>query len=159
VVDKLHFANGVVLVDNERALLIAETPDYQVTKYYLEGPKKGQREKWLDRLPGMVDNIHKGSNGIIRLSLPQKNDFLNQKIVQPNVILKSLIMKIFKIKQFVPLAKYAMVLEVDEKTGKIVRALEDSKGKTVFSVTSAVEKDGYLYLGTINSHKLARYKL
>lgn len=62
----IHFANGVVLSDDEEFLLVAETGRSCVYRYYLKGPKKGTHNVFLDGLPGLPDNLKSdGKDGFL----------------------------------------------------------------------------------------------
>lgn len=56
--DGLHFANGVILSPGEDFLIVAETGDSRLHRYYLKGPKKGTHDIFLDGLPGLPDNLN-----------------------------------------------------------------------------------------------------
>ena len=57
LIDGLHFANGVVLSPAEDFVLVAETTKSRIHRYYLKGPKKGNRDIFIDGLPGLPDNL------------------------------------------------------------------------------------------------------
>jgi len=56
----------------------------------------------------------------------------------------------------IPLPKETAVLELDLKTKQVLRYYEDSTNAKLSMITSAVERDGYLYLGSFfkNIYKL-----
>lgn len=58
LMDGLHFANGVILSPGEDFLIVAETGDSRLHRYYLKGPKKGTHDIFLDGLPGLPDNLN-----------------------------------------------------------------------------------------------------
>jgi len=66
----LHFANGVQLSKNEDFVLVAETCQSRIMRYYLKGEKKGQSDVFIDGLPGVPDNIRPDGKGGILVSLP-----------------------------------------------------------------------------------------
>ena len=43
----LYFANGLVVTDNGDALLVSETAMARITKLFVKGPRKGQKELFL----------------------------------------------------------------------------------------------------------------
>ncbi|XP_047033397.1 protein STRICTOSIDINE SYNTHASE-LIKE 7 [Helicoverpa zea] len=57
LVDNLWFANGVALSPDNDFLVVAESSNTKLTKYYLNGPKKGKSEVFVDGLPGVPDNV------------------------------------------------------------------------------------------------------
>ncbi len=63
LIDKLSFANGVAVDESGTFLLVAETGAYRIWKYWLKGPKRGQKEAIAENLPGFPDNINRGQDG------------------------------------------------------------------------------------------------
>nr|CAI5821469.1 unnamed protein product [Callosobruchus analis] len=63
LIDKLHFANGVQLSDDEEFVIVAETHRNRIHRYYLKGSKKGTHDIFIDGLPGMPDNLKSDSKG------------------------------------------------------------------------------------------------
>nr|CAD7264043.1 unnamed protein product [Timema shepardi] len=63
LLDKLHFANGVILSPLEDFVVVAETAASKLQRYYLKGPKKGQKDIFLDGLPGLPDNLKSNGRG------------------------------------------------------------------------------------------------
>jgi len=53
----MYFANGISVDKDENYLIITETFQAQVRKYYLKGEKMGQLDILLDRLPGLPDGV------------------------------------------------------------------------------------------------------
>jgi hypothetical protein len=49
-------------------------------------------------------------------------------------------------------------LSLDE-TGKITGSLQDPSGENLQAVTSAFERDGYLYLGSLMNDRIGKFKL
>ncbi|CAH1984610.1 unnamed protein product [Acanthoscelides obtectus] len=63
LIDKIHFANGVQLSDDEEFVIISETPRNRIHRYYLKGSKKGVHDIFIDGLPGMPDNLKSDGKG------------------------------------------------------------------------------------------------
>ena len=61
--DGLNFANGVAVSKDQSYLLINETANYRVWRYWFSGPDAGKSEVIIDNLPGFPDNINNGLNG------------------------------------------------------------------------------------------------
>ena len=53
----LYFANGVAVSPNGDYVLVVETGRYRVIRYWLKGPRRGEREIFIDNLPGFPDGI------------------------------------------------------------------------------------------------------
>ncbi|ROT67715.1 Adipocyte plasma membrane-associated protein [Penaeus vannamei] len=65
----IHFANGVQLSPDHDFVLVCETFQKRVWRYWLQGPKAGASEIFVDRLPGMPDNLRNRNEGGYYVSL------------------------------------------------------------------------------------------
>jgi sugar lactone lactonase YvrE len=65
---RLYFPNGIVVTSDQRAVLVAESTRYRLTKYWLTGDRAGTTETFLDDLPGIADGFTRDVDG--RLLLP-----------------------------------------------------------------------------------------
>lgn len=63
LLDGLNYANGIAISADNSYLLVAETSNYRVIKYWLTGLRAGETEVLLENLPGFPDNIKTGLNG------------------------------------------------------------------------------------------------
>ncbi|KAJ8926073.1 hypothetical protein NQ315_009929 [Exocentrus adspersus] len=84
LIDKLHFANGVILSEDEEFVLVAETLLNRIHRYYLKGPKQGTSDIFVDGLPGLVDNLKPDGKGgflaALVLAVDADHPFLLQSI-------------------------------------------------------------------------------
>ena len=53
----LYFANGVAVSHDQQCVLVSETTNYRIVRYWTAGEKKGQSDYILHELPGFPDNI------------------------------------------------------------------------------------------------------
>ncbi|KAK8716864.1 hypothetical protein V6N13_044157 [Hibiscus sabdariffa] len=68
----LYFPNGVAVSPHQDSVIFCETAMRRCRKYYIQGNKKGQVEKFIDNLPGLVDNIEY-DGGHYWIALPTEN--------------------------------------------------------------------------------------
>ena len=152
----LYFANGVALSENEDFVLINETWRYRILRYWLKGPRAGQHEIFIDQLPGFPDNISSNRRGTFWVAIFTVRNKLVDRL-HPFPFLKAQLSKLPK--ALLPKAKpYGLVLALDER-GNITQSLHDPTGKNLTAVTSAVEHEGYLYLGSLHNDRIGKYKL
>ncbi|KAH9289363.1 hypothetical protein KI387_033480, partial [Taxus chinensis] len=103
---------------------------YRCRKFWLEGPKKGQTESFIDRLPGFPDNIRSDGEGVFWIGLPTRWSLLGRMMIRftylrhVGILLSSLMPGGID----AALVKEGSVLGVDEK-GKAV-ALYSHQGLT-----------------------------
>jgi sugar lactone lactonase YvrE len=152
----LYFANGVALSQHEDFVLVNETYRFRVTRYWLKGERAGKSDVFVDNLPGYPDNITSNRHGAFWLALVtlrnETGDWLS-----PRPMLKNMLSKLPRAALPTPQA-YGFVVELDE-TGRIVRSFQDPGGKHVPMITSAFERDGYLYLGSLSNPFVGKFKL
>lgn len=74
VLDGLAFANGVALAADESYVAVAETARRTVVRYWLTGPRAGERDLLCEDLPGYPDNIARGSDGLIWVTVASPKD-------------------------------------------------------------------------------------
>ena len=73
VLDGLAFANGVALAADESYVAVAETAARTVVRRWLTGPARGGAGTTSSRdLPGYPDNIARGSDGLIWVSIAHR---------------------------------------------------------------------------------------
>ncbi|MEM7183675.1 MAG: SMP-30/gluconolactonase/LRE family protein [Spirochaetota bacterium] len=154
--DKLYFANGVALSQDESFLLVSETYRYRILRYWLQGEKKGQSEIFLENLPGFPDNITSNAKGNFYVALytlrNPKLDFLHR---HPKI--SSQMAKIPRFLWPKPQA-YGLVLRIDE-AGKIEKSFHDTDGSNMTLLTSAIEIGNFLYLGTMYGSQIGKFPL
>ncbi len=156
LLDSLYFANGIALSQNEEFVLVNETYRHRVTRYWLTGPKADTSDTFVDNLPGYPDNISSNRRGTFWLALfTVRNDTADWLAPRPWV--KQALSKLPSFLWPKP-QPYAFVVQLDE-TGAIVDSLQDPSGKRLHTVTSAHERDGYLYLGSLHNDRIGKYKL
>ncbi|MGP4048246.1 SMP-30/gluconolactonase/LRE family protein [Streptomyces sp. 2A115] len=69
LLDGLHFANGVVLAEDESCVVVAESGAYRLTRLWLSGARAGRRDTLIESLPGFPDNLSRGADGTIWVAL------------------------------------------------------------------------------------------
>ncbi len=152
----LYFANGVALSPKEDFVLINETYRYRIVRYWLKGPRAGTREILIDNLPGFPDNISSNRRGTFWLALFTVRNPTVDKL-HPHPFLKTQLSKLPKAMWPKP-KPYGLVLALDEK-GRITRSLHDPTGQHLREITSVVEYDGHLYLGSLHNDRIGKYTL
>lgn len=149
----LYFANGVAVSPDGEYVLVNETFRARIVRYSLKG-ETADSHYWAENLPGYPDGILKDGRGGFWVAMPAKRETSVESIL-PFPFIKNIITALPKWMWVRP-ARYGYVARIED--GKISETLQDPSG-TVFSVTNAVERDGYLYLGTLQGASLWRIKL
>jgi sugar lactone lactonase YvrE len=158
LLDSLYFANGVTLSPHEDCVLVTETGAYRVTRYWVAGPQKGRRDHFIENLPGFPDNITWNEKDTYWLALasPRKPAV---EILQRHPFLRKIILRLPQSWMPAPQATpHGLVLGIDVN-GQVIHNLQDPTGKHAMQVTSVLEHEGKLYLGTIGDNAIKRLTL
>lgn len=186
MLDKLWFANGVVLSPNEEFVLVAETHASRVQKYYLKGEKKGQVEVFVEGLPGVPDNLTPDVDGVwiaLVVSADPEYPMLPQSLTRlplvrkfiarllhliempfdfitnmyPNPYTKSIAYKIGSFSSFSALYPKRTTVVRTDWDGKIIGSLHGFD-KSVHTVSHVAEFKDYLYFGSPFNNYIGRVK-
>ncbi|MFD0621287.1 SMP-30/gluconolactonase/LRE family protein [Paenibacillus sp. GCM10027629] len=147
LLEGLYFANGIALSSNEDYVLIAESYRYQLTRYWLKGPKKGTSDIFTDNLAGFPDNISRDEQGHFWVGIfTTRLSFVDQ--MHGNPWLAGLMAKVPQalLNGASAPVKHGLVAEISPD-GKVIGSWHDPEGK-LYGVTTAVNHNGYLYIGT-----------
>ncbi len=152
----LFFANGVALAPDESFVLVNETYQYRVRKYWLAGELAGTSEVIVDGLPGFPDGVSCDERGRYWLAMfTVRNPAASW--LAPRPWARALIMKLPAALWPKP-ARYGLIAELDGE-GTVRRTLQDPDGSRVFNVTSAEVHDGWLYAGTLMGDRISRVRV
>ena len=69
VIKRFYFPNGVCVAHDGRAMFVASTSACRIFRHWLQGPRRGTTEIFIDELPGLPDNINRASDGNYWLAL------------------------------------------------------------------------------------------
>ncbi|MQL79965.1 hypothetical protein Taro_012409 [Colocasia esculenta] len=156
VIGGLAFANGVALSAGEDFLVVCESWKFRCLRYWLKGEHKGQTEVFIENLPGAPDNINLAPDGSFWVALLQLSH-RRLDVVHRWTTFKRVVAAFPKLVGLLQATNSAaMVANVPADGGRIARLLDDSEGKVMYFVTSAVELEGYLYLGSLGTNFIGR---
>ena len=152
----LAFANGLALAADESYLLVAETARYRIARVWLQGDKRHLVETFVDNLPGFPDNISLSPRGTWWVAMFSVRKPLLD-LVHPFPMLKDILSGLPEALR--PRHRsYGLVFEMDG-TGRALRSFHDATGKRFRDVSSALESDGHLYIGTLTGTAIGRISL
>ena len=151
----LYFANGVALSPDEDYVLVSEMSEYRITRLWLKGPRKGKSEVFADNLPGFPDGISGDGNGNYWVALVSPRMWFVDNIVLPNLWLRKLLMHFPKWTRLSG-SSYGLIIQLNSE-GEIVESLHDPSGKSLSGITNVVERDGKLYIGTLEGDAIGVY--
>ena len=156
IVDGIYFANGVAVSPDQSFVLVNETGLYRVLKVWLTGPKQGQRDVFIDNLPGFPDGISSNGKGKFWLALVTPRDAVFDKIL-PYPFARKIVYRLPQVLHPAP-KRYSFVLGLDEN-GKVVDNLQNGAADCYAEIANVVEHDGVLYFGSIAESAIGKFSL
>ncbi len=151
----LYFANGVALSPDEDFVLVSEMSEYRITRLWLKGPRVGDRDVFADNLPGFPDGISGDGDGNYWVAMVSPRMWFVDNIVLPNLWLRKLLMHLPTWTRLSG-ASYGFIIQLNSE-GEIVESLHDPSGKSLSGITNVVERDGKLYIGTLEGDAIGVY--
>jgi len=82
VLDGLRFANGVALAPDESFVCVAESPGRDVVRHWLSGERAGRTDHLAQELPGYLDNLALGTDGLIWVTIASPQDRTLELVVR-----------------------------------------------------------------------------
>jgi sugar lactone lactonase YvrE len=156
VLKELYFANGVAVSPDQSFVLVVETGLYRVRRIWLNGPKQGQAEVFIDNLPGFPDGISSNGKDKFWLALVTPRDAVFDKML-PYPFVRKLVYRLPKALQPAP-KRYSFVLGLDTN-GRVVENLQNGAADCYAEIANAVERNGALYLGSIGESTVGKFAL
>lgn len=140
----LHFANGVALAPDESFVVVAETGERRLTRYWLSGDAAGTSDVFADNLTGYPDNASTGSDQLIWVALASPRVRAFEVLRGTPKVVRDVV---GRLPQRLRITSTVAAIGLDT-SGKVVRQY---RGRLEgFTVLSAVrERDGWLYFGSL----------
>ena len=147
LIDDLFFANGVTLGPNDDFVLVNETGLGRVHRLWLKGARAGQRDLFIDELPGTPDNIRFDGVETFWIAMPSLRGSLDS--IAPWPRLRGLL-------SFLPIhlleaaAEPASFIIGVNLQGEVTHNLQD-QGNTFHYITGVTPCGDQLYLGSLRT--------
>jgi sugar lactone lactonase YvrE len=154
LLEGLYYANGVAVSPDESFVLVVETTEYRVTRLWLEGPQRGDREVFVDNLPGFPDGISCDEENTFWLALMSpRSAFIDWALERPWVREVAARLPLMWFAGAAP--RYGFVLGLDAD-GTVVHNLQDPSGETYAGISCVVRQGGTLYFGSLLERAIGR---
>ena len=145
--DGLAFANGVALAADESFVAVAETGARTVVRLWLSGDRAGRRDYLCQDLPGYPDNIARGSDGLIWVTIASPRDPVVEMLHHAPMPVRKVVTRIPEPLQ--PKPKRTVRVIAFDDDGTVVHDISgDASGYHM--VTGVREHDGQLWLGSLH---------
>ena len=156
LVRDLYFANGVAVSPDQSFVLVAETGKYRIRRVWLNGPKTGQSEIFIDNLPGFPDGISSNGRDKFWLALAAPRKALVDWML-PHPFVRKMVVRLPKFLQPGP-QRYSFVLGLDAQ-GRVIDNLQNDSPDCYTQIANVVERNGSLYFGSIGEDTIGRFSL
>jgi sugar lactone lactonase YvrE len=155
LLDGLSFANGVALAGDESFVAVAETAARTVVRRWLTGPLAGTRDYLVEDLPGYPDNIARGSDGLIWVTIASPRDPLVERLQRGPMWLRRSATRIPQRLQ--PQPKRTIRVQAYDDAGTLVRDVQVQPGPDAayHMVTGVREHDGRVWMGSLHEAAVA----
>jgi len=152
-VDGLAFANGVALAADESFVCVAESGRRTVVRLWLTGERAGSTDLLASDLPGYPDNIARGSDGLIWVTIGSPVDPAVELIRnRAPLAVRKLVTRIPEFLQ--PKPKRTVRVQAYDDTGRLVHDVS-GEGDNFHMVTGVREHHGQLWMGSLHEPALA----
>ena len=152
VLDGLDFANGVALGTDESYVAVAESGACTVVRHWLTGEHAGTRDFLVPELPGYPDNIARGSDGLVWVTIASPPNALATRIRTGPMWLRKTADRIPTRLQ--PQPKPSTRVHAFDDAGTLVHDVE--LPPTAYSfVTGVREHEGRVWLGSLHQSAIA----
>lgn len=156
VLEGLRFANGVALAADESYVAVAETAGRTVVRRWLAGPRAGEVDHLVTDLPGYPDNIARGSDGLVWVTIASPTDPVLERLMTAPLPVRRLAWRLPEALQPRP-RRTARVMAFDD-TGRTVHDCTlDASGYHL--VTGVREHAGRVWLGSLQQPAVAAFDL
>lgn len=160
VLDGLAFANGVALSRGGDFVAVAETGARTVVRHWIAGERAGTRDLLASDLPGYPDNIARGSDGLIWITIASPTDPLVERLQTGPMALRRLATRLPEALQ--PKPKQTVRVVAYDDRGSLVHDIDLSPaehGASYHMVTGVREHEGRLWLGSLHEPAIAVHEL
>lgn len=156
VLDGLAFANGVALSSDESFVAVAETGARTVVRHWLSGERAGERDFLVEDLPGYPDNIARGSDGLVWVTIASPEDAVVERLHTSPLWLRRVVTKVPEALQ--PKPQQTVRVQAYDDSGTLVHDL-DLDASDYHMVTGVREHEGTVWMGSLHEAAVAMVEI
>ncbi|MGA8847550.1 MAG: SMP-30/gluconolactonase/LRE family protein [Nocardioides sp.] len=160
VLDGLAFANGVALSQGEDFVVVAESGARTVVRRWLTGNRAGMRDLLCQGLPGYPDNVARGTDGLIWVTIASPTDPVLERLQTGPMRLRKLVTRLPE--KIQPKPKKTVRVQAYDDEGRLVHDLDldpAQHGAAYHMVTGVREHEGRVWMGSLHEAAVAVWDL
>ncbi|KAL8211213.1 hypothetical protein R6Q57_005650 [Mikania cordata] len=150
----LYYANGVEMSPDQHFVIFCETVMLRCKRYYTQGEKAGFIDIFVDRLPGMPDNIRYDGEGHYWIAIPTELTY-EWDLARKHPYIRKFLAVLDRYFKRPSMERNAGVVVVDFN-GKPIARYHDPESKFV---TTGIKIGEHLYLGNLMKSFVMRLNL
>lgn len=139
LLEGLAFPNGVALSDDSSFLVVAESGNFQILKFWLRGSKSSRTTEVFSPLKRSPDNIKKNSKGEFWVALNSGREIQN---------VGALVHETESVVAWPGWGTKDIVAAKYDAEGKVIGVVDGNGGNSLDSVSEVEEHNGYLWIGS-----------
>ena len=152
VLDGLSFGNGVALASDGSFVAVAETRSRNVLRWWVTGDRAGTRDELVTDLPGYPDNISRGSDGLIWVTIASPRDAVAELIDRAPAGVRRAVARVPERLQ--PQVRRTVRVQAYDDGGRLVHDL-DLPADGYHMVTGVREHEGRVWMGSLEEPAVA----
>ena len=155
MMDGLFFANGVTLGPNEDYVLVNETGMGRVHRLWLKGERSGERDIFVDALPGTPDNIRFDGVDTFWIAMPSLRASIDALASLPRLRAVLSLLPIPLLEAAAQPATFVIGVNLE---GEVVHNLQDQNNPFHY-ITGATPCGDKLYLGSLQTEAIGVFPI
>ena len=155
MMDGLFFANGVTLGPNEDYVLVNETGMGRVHRPWLKGERSGERDIFVDALPGTPDNIRFDGVDTFWIAMPSLRASIDALASLPRLRAVLSLLPIPLLEAAAQPATFVIGVNLE---GEVVHNLQDQNNPFHY-ITGATPCGDTLYLGSLQTEAIGVFPI
>lgn len=157
VLNRLISPNGVAICHDEQSLLVNQSWNCDILRYWFEGPKAGKLETFAT-LPGYPDNINRSSDGGYWVALAGMRTPMYDLLMKNPRFRRGMVRKVAADEWLFPQMNVGCIVKLN-RDGTAILSLWDPTGRNHPVVTSMREYQGHLFIAGLENNRIGRLKL
>jgi sugar lactone lactonase YvrE len=156
LLDGLQFANGVALSADGTWVVVAETSVRRLRRVFVAGPRAGESEIWVDDLPGFPDNLARGTDGLVWVTIASPADPVVERLQTSPMWMRRTASRLPG--PLRPSPKRTIRVQAYDGHGGLVHDIvldDEADTRRFHMVTGVREHDGRVWLGSLHEPSVA----